>query len=111
MIIVHISELNGFVHTFCRGYEIGFILEVLEDIKLMLVKRYNIFLSFKGKDTRTNLTYHLYHALKSEGFKIFMDDEEIETGSSISEVIVEAIENSRLSIIIFLKILQTPLSV
>ncbi|XP_057441162.1 uncharacterized protein LOC130733104 isoform X2 [Lotus japonicus] len=64
-------------------------------------EQYQIFLSFRGEDTRHNFTSFLYHALLEKGFKIFMDEERLQIGDSISNVITAAIENSKLSIIIF----------
>ena len=63
----------------------------------------DVFLSFRGKDTRDNFTDHLYHALKSKGFITFKDDEEIELGYPISPELSNAIEKSRIAVIILSK--------
>ena len=63
----------------------------------------DVFLSFRGEDTRHNFTDHLYHALKDKGFITFKDDEEIELGYSISPKLSNAIEKSRIAIIILSK--------
>ncbi|KAL4594385.1 hypothetical protein ACB092_12G016200 [Castanea dentata] len=63
--------------------------------------KYDVFLSFSGKDTRNNFTDHLYLALKQKGIFTFRDDEELERGKSISPELSKAIEESRLSIVIF----------
>nr|XP_034892105.1 disease resistance protein RPV1-like [Populus alba] len=39
--------------------------------------KYQVFLSFRGEDTRKNFTDHLYWALVQAGFHTFRDDEEI----------------------------------
>ncbi|XP_058190549.1 disease resistance protein RPV1-like [Rhododendron vialii] len=62
--------------------------------------RYDIFLSFRGLDTRYDFTDHLYHALMHEGFQTFRDDDEIERGEVIKSELLEAIRNSRMSVIV-----------
>ncbi|XP_057441222.1 probable disease resistance protein At1g61310 isoform X2 [Lotus japonicus] len=64
--------------------------------------RYHIFLSFRGEDTRHSFTGFLYRALCREGFKTFMDDgiEGLHGGDLISPALIEAIEASRLSIVV-----------
>ncbi|XP_057441287.1 uncharacterized protein LOC130733189 isoform X2 [Lotus japonicus] len=66
-------------------------------------KQYQIFLSFRGKDTRFSFARNLYGALKQQGFNVFMDDLGLERGDSISQVLMGAIDNSKLSIIILSK--------
>ncbi|KAL4594405.1 hypothetical protein ACB092_12G018100 [Castanea dentata] len=63
--------------------------------------KYDVFLSFRGEDTRKNFTGHLYLALKQKGIFTFRDDEELERGKSISPELSKAIEESRLAIVIF----------
>ncbi|CAN6582716.1 unnamed protein product [Malus baccata var. baccata] len=62
---------------------------------------YDVFLSFRGEDTRTNFTNHLYHALVRHGIHTFLDDSELPTGEEISSTLLKAIENSRISVIVF----------
>ncbi|XP_030925078.1 TMV resistance protein N-like [Quercus lobata] len=62
---------------------------------------YDVFLSFRGEDTRKNFTDHLYNALKNKGIETFRDDEKLERGKSISQELVKAIEESRFAIVIF----------
>ncbi|KAG5526224.1 hypothetical protein RHGRI_032488 [Rhododendron griersonianum] len=64
---------------------------------------YDIFLSFRGLDTRKKFTDHLYEALKREKFQTFRDDDEIERGETIKSKLKKAIENSRMSIIVLSK--------
>ena len=63
---------------------------------------YEVFLSFKGEDTRYNFADHLYAALKQKGIITFRDEEELKRGKSISKLF-EAIEESQIAIIIFSK--------
>nr|XP_023894568.1 TMV resistance protein N-like [Quercus suber] len=62
--------------------------------------KYEVFLSFRGKDTRNNFTDHLYFALKQKGILTFRDDEKLERGKSISPELSKAIEESRFAIVI-----------
>ncbi|KAK9994895.1 hypothetical protein SO802_024598 [Lithocarpus litseifolius] len=64
--------------------------------------KYEVFLSFRGEDTRTSFTDHLYAALKRNGIITFRDEEELEKGKSISKLF-EAIEESQIAVIIFSK--------
>ena len=62
---------------------------------------YDVFLSFRGEDTRKGFTDHLYNALKNKGILTFRDDEKLERGKFISQELVKAIEESRFAIVIF----------
>ena len=48
--------------------------------------KYDVFLSFRGEDTRNNFTDHLYVALKRKGIITFRDEEELKKGERISEL-------------------------
>ncbi|XP_049386094.1 disease resistance protein Roq1-like [Solanum stenotomum] len=67
------------------------------------VCKYDIFLSFRGEDTRRNFVSHLYKALEQRGIRTFKDDERLETGKSISEELLKAIQESKFAIVIFSK--------
>ncbi|XP_009343375.3 disease resistance protein RUN1 [Pyrus x bretschneideri] len=62
---------------------------------------YDVFLSFRGEDTRYNFTDHLYQALVRHGIHTFIDHSELPIGEKIAPTLLEAIENSRISVIIF----------
>ncbi|XP_020236286.1 TMV resistance protein N [Cajanus cajan] len=62
---------------------------------------YQVFLSFRGKDTRHTFTYHLYDALRRKGIMTIMDDEELKVGDQLAPVLLKAIEESRISIVVF----------
>ncbi|XP_058742963.1 probable disease resistance protein At1g52660 [Vicia villosa] len=62
--------------------------------------RWQMFLSFRGGDTRFSFTGFLYQALCQAGFKTFMDDGGLHTGDQISPTLLNAIEASRLSIVV-----------
>ncbi|XP_061944613.1 disease resistance-like protein DSC1 [Populus nigra] len=62
--------------------------------------KYDVFLSFRGKDTRNNFTSHLYDALCRKKIKTFIDDG-LERGEEITGALLRTIEESRISVIIF----------
>ena len=62
--------------------------------------KYEVFLSFRGKDTRNSFTDHLNTALVQKGIFTFRDDEELERGEPISKELPKAIEESRVAIVI-----------
>ncbi|XP_028765416.1 TMV resistance protein N-like [Neltuma alba] len=62
---------------------------------------YDVFLSFRGEDTRYGFTSHLTEALRHSGIHSFMDDSGIERGERISGSILQAIERSGIALPIF----------
>ncbi|KAM5552791.1 hypothetical protein ABKV19_025150 [Rosa sericea] len=60
-----------------------------------------VFLSFRGEDTRSNFTDHLYTALFDRGIQTFRDADKLRRGEEISVALLKAIEESRVSIIVF----------
>nr|XP_043623666.1 disease resistance protein RPV1-like [Erigeron canadensis] len=66
-------------------------------------KSYDVFISFRGADTRNNFTDHLYNALVEANITTFLDEEEIETGEDLKPELVNAIKSSRVSIIVLSK--------
>nr|QVV57172.1 Tr-like protein 14 [Lactuca serriola] len=65
--------------------------------------RYDVFLSFRGVDTRHSFTDHLHKALIDANINTFLDDEEIETGDHLKPELENAIKESRASIIVLSK--------
>ncbi|GKE24440.1 Toll/interleukin-1 receptor domain-containing protein [Tanacetum coccineum] len=65
--------------------------------------KYDVFLSFRGEDTRKNFVDHLYHALKDKGIYTYKDDEKIQKGKRISDDLFKSIEDSKFYIIVFSK--------
>ena len=61
---------------------------------------YDVFLSFRGKDTRNSFTDHLYAALQRSGIFTFRDNERLERGKSISPELLKAIEESKFAIVV-----------
>ncbi|KAL3740342.1 hypothetical protein ACJRO7_021594 [Eucalyptus globulus] len=62
---------------------------------------YEVFLSFRGSDTRHGFTDHLYHGLLNAGIDAFRDDDELCHGEDIRPVLMEAITSSKILIPIF----------
>ncbi|PNX78586.1 disease resistance-like protein, partial [Trifolium pratense] len=62
---------------------------------------YDVFLSFRGTDTRNNFTGNFYKALCDGGVRTFIDDRELHGGDEISPSLVKAIEESRIFILVF----------
>ncbi|KAI5570217.1 hypothetical protein BDE02_11G012100 [Populus trichocarpa] len=65
--------------------------------------KYQVFLTFRGEDTRKNFTEHLYKALVDAGFHTFRDDDEIRRGKNIRLELQKAIKQSKIAIIVFSK--------
>ncbi|XP_050387314.1 TMV resistance protein N-like [Argentina anserina] len=61
----------------------------------------DVFLSFRGEDTRKTFTDHLYTALINAGFHTFRDDHELERGENINAELAKAIQKSRGYVIVF----------
>ena len=61
---------------------------------------YEVFLSFRGQDTRHGFTSHLYAALCQKGIYTFLDDDKLKRGKSISPELLQAIEGSTCSLVI-----------
>ena len=64
---------------------------------------YDVFLSFRGEDTRFGFTGHLYSALTDRGINTFIDDEELGRGKEITPSLLSAIEESKIAIIVLSK--------
>ncbi|KAM7480808.1 hypothetical protein LguiB_005391 [Lonicera macranthoides] len=65
--------------------------------------KYHVFLSFRGADTRTNFTDHLYSNLTKAGIVTFRDNDEIERGEDIKSELERGVKQSRMSILVFSK--------
>ncbi|XP_057990225.1 disease resistance protein RPV1-like isoform X2 [Hevea brasiliensis] len=63
----------------------------------------DVFLSFRGEETRKNFTDHLYAALTQAGISTFRDSDELSRGEDISMALIKAIHESRIAIPVFSK--------
>nr|XP_028965797.1 disease resistance protein RPP5-like [Malus domestica]XP_028965799.1 disease resistance protein RPP5-like [Malus domestica] len=62
---------------------------------------YDVFLSFSGVDTRNGFTGHLHAALTDKGYQAYIDEDDLERGEEIQKELFQAIEESKISIIVF----------
>ncbi|KAL2319323.1 hypothetical protein Fmac_028292 [Flemingia macrophylla] len=63
--------------------------------------RYDVFINFRGEDTRKNFVSHLYSALANAGVNTFLDDEKLPKGQELRSELFDAIEGSQISIVVF----------
>ena len=62
--------------------------------------RYDVFPSFRGEDVRKNFLSHLHKEFENKGILTFRDDR-IERSHSIGPELVEAIRESKISVVLF----------
>ncbi|KAI4298886.1 hypothetical protein L6164_032399 [Bauhinia variegata] len=65
-----------------------------------LRKRYDVFISFRGEDTRDNFTSHLYAALRRRNIETCIDYR-LEKGEELWPALEDAIENSYEFVVVF----------
>ncbi|KAJ4833046.1 hypothetical protein Tsubulata_041093 [Turnera subulata] len=63
-------------------------------------QQFDVFISFRGEDTRDNFTSHLYAALCRKKILTFIDHK-LTRGEGISPSLINAIEESKLSVVVF----------
>ncbi|KAL4293197.1 hypothetical protein AHAS_Ahas18G0104000 [Arachis hypogaea] len=63
--------------------------------------KYDVFLSFRGSDTRRSFVDYLYRRLLEEGILAFKDEKELNRGEIISSKLLQTIKDSRISIVVF----------
>ncbi|XP_071718666.1 toll/interleukin-1 receptor-like protein [Rutidosis leptorrhynchoides] len=64
---------------------------------------YDVFISFRGADTRYSFTDHLHNALVDASIDTFLDDAEIQSGEELKPELESAIKASRASVIVLSK--------
>ncbi|KAJ8900623.1 hypothetical protein K2173_025400 [Erythroxylum novogranatense] len=65
--------------------------------------RYDVFISFRGEDTRRSFSSHLYDALCRKALLTFIDDVELQRGEEIAPSLVQAIQESNVAVVVFSK--------
>ncbi|XP_031273335.1 toll/interleukin-1 receptor-like protein [Pistacia vera] len=65
-----------------------------------VIKKYDVFINFRGKDTRYCFASTLHGLLLEKNIIVFFDDE-LEKGDEISSSLMNAIEESEISVVIF----------
>ncbi|KAM0014958.1 putative TIR domain, P-loop containing nucleoside triphosphate hydrolase [Helianthus debilis subsp. tardiflorus] len=63
--------------------------------------KHEVFLSFRGEDTRRNFVDHLYKDLVQQGIQTYKDDETLPRGESIGPALLKAIQESRIAVVVF----------
>ncbi|XP_050145719.1 disease resistance protein RPV1-like [Malus sylvestris] len=63
-------------------------------------EKYDVFISFRGEDTRLGFTSHLHAALLQKKIETYIDNR-LQRGEEIGPALLEAIEKSTISVIIF----------
>ncbi|CAN6544852.1 unnamed protein product [Malus baccata var. baccata] len=63
-------------------------------------EKYDVFISFRGEDTRLGITSHLHAALLQKKIETYIDYR-LQKGEEIRSALLEAIEKSTISVIIF----------
>ncbi|RID56074.1 hypothetical protein BRARA_G03299 [Brassica rapa] len=64
------------------------------------LRKYDVFLSFRGPDTRRNFISFLYKELVQRNIRTFKDDKELESGQKISPELERAIEESKFAVVV-----------
>ncbi|XP_031261008.1 TMV resistance protein N-like [Pistacia vera] len=70
---------------------------------IILQSKYEVFLSFRGEDTRDTFTSHLFAALCQKQIQTFIDDDRLKKGNDISPALTKAIKESKIAIVVFSK--------
>ncbi|CAK8560216.1 unnamed protein product [Lathyrus sativus] len=61
---------------------------------------YDVFINFRGQDTREKLVSHLYAALSNAGINTFLDDKNLQKGMELGPELKRAIEGSQICIVV-----------
>ncbi|KAG4967944.1 hypothetical protein JHK87_033595 [Glycine soja] len=62
-------------------------------------KNFDVFVSFRGLDTRNSFTDHLFAALQRKGIVAFRDNQNINKGELLEPELLQAIEGSHVFIV------------
>jgi len=65
-------------------------------------KKYDVFISFRGEDTRTNFTAQLHQALSDRSIESYIDYNLVK-GDEVGPALTKAIEDSHMSLVVFSK--------
>ncbi|XP_039172552.1 TMV resistance protein N-like [Eucalyptus grandis] len=78
-------------------------LSLIGESSSTLGRDYEVFLSFRGPDTRLTITDSLHAGMIQAGIHVFKDDEELRVGEEIGGELLRAISNSKIYMPIFSK--------
>ncbi|CAH8334642.1 unnamed protein product [Eruca vesicaria subsp. sativa] len=101
-------NLPGISFIFTLKYLLALLCDrgqLRERLNAMIYKRnmstsYDVFLSFRGLDTRSSFIPFLYEALAVKNLRTFKDDKELESGQRIFPELLRAIEESRFAVVV-----------
>ncbi|MFS7959105.1 putative TIR domain, P-loop containing nucleoside triphosphate hydrolase [Helianthus anomalus] len=62
---------------------------------------YDVFMSFRGEDTRKRFVDHLYKALVQQGILTYKEDKTLDLGEPVGPALLKAIQDSRIAVIVF----------
>ncbi|CAH2033800.1 unnamed protein product [Thlaspi arvense] len=93
-----VGNISGFVLS-QRNVTLRVVLIDYGTWKLCGVFRYDVFLSFRGGDTRDGFADRLYKALKKE-VRVFRDNEGMERGTEIAQSLEEGMADSAASVVV-----------
>ncbi|XP_031261813.1 disease resistance protein RRS1-like [Pistacia vera] len=100
------EEFSEMIASLKRFDEENFVIEessLREIVETDVKQMEHGYHSFRGEDTRENFTSHLYATLCSKKIKTFIDSYDLERGDEISQALLNAIEESKIAVIIFSK--------
>lgn len=63
-------------------------------------KRYDVFISFRGEDTRNNFVSHLYRDFCRKKIKAYIDEDSLSRGDEISPALKKGIQESKISVVV-----------
>ncbi|GKV08566.1 hypothetical protein SLEP1_g20179 [Rubroshorea leprosula] len=63
-------------------------------------RKYDVFISYRSQDVRHNFLTHLRCALKKGGFRVFVDENDIQRGCNIAAELPKAIQQSRVALVL-----------
>ena len=68
-----------------------------------LTHEYEVFVSFRGRDTHTSFTAYLFAAFDRKRIRAYRDDVDLPRGGEIGPELLRAIETSRIAVVVFSK--------
>ncbi|KEH29087.1 disease resistance protein (TIR-NBS-LRR class) [Medicago truncatula] len=89
------------MHTLLRAMGREIIRQ--QSMDMAATKMYDVFLSFRGEDCRAKFISHLYISLQNSGLYVFKDDDGIQRGDQISVALIQAVGQSKISIVVLSK--------
>ncbi|MCH95106.1 TMV resistance protein N, partial [Trifolium medium] len=97
--IVTIDSNNRIgMHTLVQA--MGVEITRQQSMSMAETKTYDVFLSFRGEDSRAKFISHLDSFLQNAGIYVFKDDDGIQRGDQISVSLLQAIGQSSISIVV-----------